>query len=165
MRHRDSDYDWRRQPGFFWLFAIGELVGDKHCAIRTSILAPCLALKWWWPNDAEARRNQSVSQSVISRSPSQTQSVSQSVSYFTIPPRAHPSTGSQSGSAAPDLTQVPSTLAQSLSRLGGYSILSHVRSISPSGQGVPRRFLPCTARQCEYYTNTFLWRCSYKTQR
>ena len=34
--------------------------------------------------------------------------VSQSVSYFTVPPRAHPSTGSQSGSAAPGLTQVPS---------------------------------------------------------
>ena len=29
------------------------------------------------------------------------QSVSQSVSYFTVPPRAHPSTGSQSGSATP----------------------------------------------------------------
>ena len=28
-------------------------------------------------------------------------SVSQSVSYFTVPPRAHPSTGSQSGSATP----------------------------------------------------------------
>ena len=37
------------------------------------------------------------------------QSVSQSVSYFTVPPRAHPSTGSQSGSATPGLTQVPST--------------------------------------------------------
>ena len=31
-------------------------------------------------------------------------SVSQSVSYFTVPPRAHPSTGSQSGSATPGLT-------------------------------------------------------------
>ena len=29
-------------PGIFWLFAIGELVGDKHCAIRTSIFA----LQW-----------------------------------------------------------------------------------------------------------------------
>ena len=28
---------------------------------------------------------------------------SQSVSYFTVPPRAHPSTGSQSGSATPGL--------------------------------------------------------------
>ena len=34
---------------------------------------------------------------------------SQSVSYFTVPPRAHPSTGSQSGSATPGQTQVPST--------------------------------------------------------
>ena len=31
---------------------------------------------------------------------------SQSVSYFTVPPRAHPSIGSQSGSATPVLTQV-----------------------------------------------------------
>ena len=30
---------------------------------------------------------------------------SQSVSYFTVPPRAHPSTGSQSGSATPGRTQ------------------------------------------------------------
>ena len=36
-------------------------------------------------------------------------SVSQSVSFFTVPPRAHPSTGSQSGSATPGQTQVPST--------------------------------------------------------
>ena len=54
---------------------------------------------------------------------------SQSVSYFTVPPRAHPSTGSQSGSA---------TLAP-----GGNS-LSQVRSVSPSGQGIPCRILPCT---------------------
>ena len=33
------------------------------------------------------------------------QSASQSVSYFTVPPHAHPSTGSQSGSATPGLTQ------------------------------------------------------------
>ena len=33
----------------------------------------------------------------------ETRTVSQSVSYFTVPPRAHPSTGSQSGSAAPGL--------------------------------------------------------------
>ena len=31
--------------------------------------------------------------------------VSQSVSFFTVPHRAHPSTGSQSGSATPGLTQ------------------------------------------------------------
>ena len=67
------------------------------------------------------------------------QHVSQSVRYFTVPPRAHP-TGSQSGSAAPGLTQVPS------SRSRGLTQLSQVRSVSPSGQGVPCRFLPCTAR-------------------
>ena len=35
--------------------------------------------------------------------------VSQTVSYFTVPPRAHPSTGSQSGSATPGLTTNTST--------------------------------------------------------
>ena len=39
---------------------------------------------------------------------------SQSVSYFTVPPRAHPSTGSQSGSATPGRTQVPSTRSRGL---------------------------------------------------
>ena len=41
---------------------------------------------------------------------------SQSVSHFTVPPRAHPSTGSQSGSATPGLTQVevPSTRSRGL---------------------------------------------------
>ena len=38
-------------------------------------------------------------------------SVSQSVSYFTVPPRAHPSAVSPSGSAAPGQTQVPSDAA------------------------------------------------------
>jgi hypothetical protein len=41
---------------------------------------------------------------------------SQSVSFFTVPPRAHPSTGSQSGSATPGLTQVPSTRSRGLLR-------------------------------------------------
>ena len=41
-------------------------------------------------------------------------SQSRSVSYFTVPPRAHPSTGSQSGSATPGLTQVPSTRSEAL---------------------------------------------------
>ena len=54
-------------------------------------------------------------------------SAGQSVSYFTVPPRAHPSTGSQSGSATPGLTQVPS---RSLPPPGGYSIVaSEARSI------------------------------------
>ena len=57
--------------------------------------------------------------------------VSQSVSYFTVPPRAHPSTGSQSGSATPSLTQVQSTRSRgllivasevSLSQRTGYSL-------------------------------------------
>ena len=56
-------------------------------------------------------------------------------------PRAHPSNGSQSGSAAPVQPQVPSVLAP-----GGYSTqLSQVRSVSPSEHGDPCRFLPCTA--------------------
>ena len=53
--------------------------------------------------------------------------LSQSVSYFTVPPRAHPSTGSQSGSATPGLTQVPRGLLivaseVSLSQRTGYSL-------------------------------------------
>ena len=56
--------------------------------------------------------------------------VSQSVSYFTVPPRAHPSTGSQSGSATPGLCSITSTEYS----LPGATQLSQVRSISPSGQ-------------------------------
>ena len=56
-----------------------------------------------------ARRGPYARASQISHVP-----VSQSVSYFTVPPRAHPSTGSQSGSATPGLTQVPSTRSQGL---------------------------------------------------
>ena len=41
----------------------------------------------------------------------QSESVSQSC---TVPPRAHPSTGSQSGSATPGLTQVTSTRSRGL---------------------------------------------------
>ena len=43
--------------------------------------------------------------------------ISQSVSYFTVPPRAHPSTGLQSGSATPGRTQVPSTRSRGHFRL------------------------------------------------
>ena len=50
-------------------------------------------------------------------------SLSQSVSYFTVPPRAHPSTGSQSDSAAPVQPQVPSTR----SRGAGATHVSQVR--------------------------------------
>ena len=60
------------------------------------------------------------------------QSVSQSVSYFTVPPRAQPSAGSPSGSAAPGLTQVPSA-----GRTRNPGIASHVKSFSPSVQGGP----------------------------
>ena len=49
---------------------------------------------------------------------SQVKSVSQSGSYFTVPPRAHPSTGSQSGSATPGRTQVPSTQVKSSQVIG-----------------------------------------------
>ena len=41
----------------------------------------------------------SQSATTTTRTSSGTPPVSQSVSYFTVPPRAHPSTGSQSGSA------------------------------------------------------------------
>ena len=65
---------------------------------------------------------------------------SQSVSYFTVPPRAHPSTGSQSGSAAPGLTQVLYRV-HVLAPPGAtqLAVLSQVRSISPSGQLIYRR--------------------------
>ena len=88
--------------------------------------------------------------------------VSQSVSYFTVPPRSHPSTGSQSGSTAPVLTQVPSTLLAP----GGYSIsqlsaprTSQVRSISPSGQGVVSvAFCPVLlGRDCDRQSRMRRW--------
>jgi hypothetical protein len=54
--------------------------------------------------------------------------VSQSVSYFTVPPRAHPSTGSQSGSATPVLTQDPETHRRIRAGcdfwMGGYQVLT-----------------------------------------
>ena len=73
--------------------------------------------------------------------------VSQSVSYFsyfTVPPRAHPSTGSQSGSAAPVR---PHEYRVTEYSLPGATQLAQVRSFSPSEQGVPCRFLPCTVSQ------------------
>ena len=72
-------------------------------------------------------------------------SLSQSVSYFTVPPRAHPSTGSQSDSAAPVQPQVPSARSRG-HEPGGSSIvqgqLSQVRSVSPSEQVIPVAFCP-----------------------
>ena len=76
----------------------------------------------------------------------------QSVSYFTDPPRAHPSAVSPSGSAAPGpgQTQVPSTRSRYAPGGFGTTQLSQVRSFSPgfspsvaSVQGGPCRFLPC----------------------
>ena len=55
--------------------------------------------------------------------------VSQSVRYFTVPPRAHPSNGSQSGSATRSNTSTEYSLP-------GATQLSRVRSISPSGHRV-----------------------------
>ena len=37
-KHRRESGDGAAPPGFFWLFANGELVGDKPCAIARSIL-------------------------------------------------------------------------------------------------------------------------------
>ena len=59
--------------------------------------------------------------------------LSQSVSYFTVPPRAHPSTGSQSGSATPGLTQVTR-----------YSFVIHQAG---TGTGTPR---PVTRTGSQY---------------
>ena len=62
---------------------------------------PCFVLRNPFIRDSTHRQNDSITVGCA---------VSQSVSYFTVPPRSHPSTGSQSGSTAPVLTQVPSTL-------------------------------------------------------
>ena len=65
----------------------------------------------------------------------------QSVSYFTVPPRAHPTPLHR-------LTvrfRHPRSNTSTEYSLPGAAQLSQVRSISPSGQGVPCRFLPCTA--------------------
>ena len=58
---------------------------------------------------------------------------SQSVSYFTVPPRAHPSTAHR---LAVRLRHSRSNTSTEYS-LPGATQLSQVRSISPSGQGVP----------------------------
>ena len=64
----------------------------------------------------------------------------QSVSYFTVPPRAHPSIR-----LSIRLRRSRSNTSTEYS-LPGATQLSQVRSISPSGQGVPCRCLPCTVR-------------------
>ena len=56
--------------------------------------------------------------------------VSQSVSYFTVPPRAHPSTGSQSGSATPGRTQVPSTRSRGQFRARSLMLRARSKSFS-----------------------------------
>ena len=61
-----------------------------------------------WPTSEQASKQAYPQIQLLSTS------VSQSVSYFTVPPRAHPSTGSQSGSATPGQTQVPSTRSRGL---------------------------------------------------
>ena len=65
--------------------------------------------------------------------------VSQSVSYFTVPPRAHPSTGSQSGSATPGVEHKYRVLAP-----GGYSLVaSEVRLSQRTGCSLPLFALYC----------------------
>ena len=64
------------------------------------------------PSGSAAPASRSDTNSPDTKSQVSSVRFSQSVSqwfFFTVPPRAHPSTGSQSGSAAPGLTQVPST--------------------------------------------------------
>ena len=65
--------------------------------------------------------------------------VSQSVSYFTVPPRAHPSTGSQSSSATPGRTQVPST-----------------RSTAPGDSSIYFRGSQHTSDTSRYISNMYL---------
>ena len=75
-------------------------------------------------------------------------SVSQLFAYFTVPPRAHrhPSTGSQSGSAAPNLTQVPSTRSRGL--LKSQSVVSEVNLSQRTGCSLSL-FALATARPVE----------------
>ena len=79
------------------------------------------------------QRNSRSSQHDSEKRQSVSQSVSQSVIFFTVPPRAHPSTGSQSGSAAPGLTQVPSKNVSSFSfgslHFNGEGTLAHAKRI------------------------------------
>ena len=84
----------------------------------------------------------------------------QSVSYFTVPPRAHPSAVSPSGSAAPGQTQVvvPSVLTPGgysitcIARMLGLSEAPHRRPSPPSqAPGTPRRMPAkpaCTPGAC-----------------
>ena len=58
------------------------------------------------------------------------------------PPRAHPSTGSQSCSATPGLIQVPST--RSRRGLGPYSIAASEVNLSQLSTGCSLSLLPCT---------------------
>ena len=64
------------------------------------------------------------------------ESVSQSVSYFTVPPRAHPSTGSQSGSTAPVLTQ---GTEYSLPGRGGYTRKSDLGIVASAEVNLSQR--------------------------
>ena len=65
--------------------------------------------------EKRARAGESVPVSKARRKSSQGKNpVSLAVIYFTVPRRAHPSTGSQSGSATPGQTQVPSTRSRGL---------------------------------------------------
>ena len=72
--------------------------GHARYSTGTTAIETCVA--------APSRRRPAAGYLYNSRTVSGTR-VSQSVSYFTVPPRAHPSTGSQSGSATPGLHEVP----------------------------------------------------------
>ena len=87
--------------------------------------------------------------------------VSQSVSYFTVPPRAHPSTGSQSGSATPGRTQVPSTRSRGL--LKSSQIKSNQVQVQVQVQVLTAltELEPLTSHALRY----IYWRCKPKALR
>ena len=87
------------------------------------------------------------------------ESVSQSVSYFTVPPRAHPSTGSQSGSTAPVLTQ---GTEYSLPGRGGYTRKSDLGIVASAEVNLSLR-TGCSLSIRSRYTTALLARAYRRT--
>ena len=88
---------------------------------------PRLPLTQHIPKEQRRRRTQ-LAESKSGGGQAVSMAVSQSVSYFTVPPRTHPSTGSQS------LRRSRSNTSTEYS-LPGATQLSQVRSVSPSLRG------------------------------
>ena len=80
---------------------------SRRASAQSCVVCPgrhqssALALELTEPRTTKSRKYLAISRSPVVKS------VSQSVSYFTVPPRAHPSAGSPSGSAAPGGSRDP----------------------------------------------------------